>query len=139
MATNLTTLFQNIADAIRAKTGSSEKIVAENFPAAIAELSSGGVYLSGPLSASAKELVFPALVGKNVDSLAICAYTLNSLQTNCAISLTESSGTKWVSYYDGTKVVARGSWSWDKNTATATISQDIAATFQPDRYVAITY
>ena len=36
MATNLTTLFTNIANAIRAKTGSSEQIVAENFPTAIA-------------------------------------------------------------------------------------------------------
>lgn len=36
MATNLTTLFTNIANAIRAKTGSSAQIVAENFPTAIA-------------------------------------------------------------------------------------------------------
>ena len=38
MATNLTTLFKNIADAIRAKSGSSDQIVAENFPAAISQI-----------------------------------------------------------------------------------------------------
>ena len=41
MATNLTTLFTNIANAIRAKTGSSEQIVAENFPTAIAGITTG--------------------------------------------------------------------------------------------------
>lgn len=38
MATNLTTLFKNIADAIRDKTGSSEAIVAENFPTEIGKI-----------------------------------------------------------------------------------------------------
>lgn len=42
----LTSLFSDIADAIRAKTGNSGTIVADNFPTAIANIPSGGG--SGP-------------------------------------------------------------------------------------------
>lgn len=38
---NLTSLFTAIADAIRAKTGSAEPIVADNFPAEIANIPTG--------------------------------------------------------------------------------------------------
>lgn len=38
----LTSLFSDIADAIRAKTGNSGTIVADNFPTAIANIPSGG-------------------------------------------------------------------------------------------------
>ena len=38
---SLTTLFSDIADAIRAKTGSSATIVANNFPSAIASIPAG--------------------------------------------------------------------------------------------------
>ena len=41
--TTLTSLFSDIADAIRAKTGSSAAIVADNFPSAIAAISTGTV------------------------------------------------------------------------------------------------
>lgn len=40
--TTLTSLFTDIADAIRAKTGSSAAIVADDFPTAIASIPSGG-------------------------------------------------------------------------------------------------
>ena len=40
--TTLTSLFSDIADAIRAKTGDSGTIVADNFPTAIANIPSGG-------------------------------------------------------------------------------------------------
>lgn len=43
--TTLTSLFSDIADAIRSKTGNSETIIADNFPTAIATIPSGG---SGP-------------------------------------------------------------------------------------------
>lgn len=50
----LTSLFSDVADAIRAKTGSSETIVADDFPTAIANIpTSGGigeVTFSGSLS-----------------------------------------------------------------------------------------
>jgi len=39
---NLTSLFTDIADAIRAKTGSSDPIVADQFPEAIEGISGGG-------------------------------------------------------------------------------------------------
>lgn len=39
--TSLASLFSDIADAIRAKTGSSSTIVADNFPSAIAAISTG--------------------------------------------------------------------------------------------------
>jgi hypothetical protein len=38
----LASLFSDIADAIRAKTGGTESITADNFPSAIAEISTGG-------------------------------------------------------------------------------------------------
>lgn len=41
--TTLTSLFSDIADSIRAKTGSSADIVADNFPTEIAAIPSGGV------------------------------------------------------------------------------------------------
>lgn len=49
MATNLTTLFTNIANAIRVKTGGTEQIVAENFPTAITEMwgKSGTLRMAG--------------------------------------------------------------------------------------------
>ena len=40
--TTLTSLFSDIADAIRGKTGSSATIVADNFPTAIANIPTGG-------------------------------------------------------------------------------------------------
>jgi hypothetical protein len=40
--TNLASLFTAIADAIRAKTGGTETIVADNFPTAIAGIETGG-------------------------------------------------------------------------------------------------
>lgn len=40
---NLDSLFTGIADAIRSKTGGTDPIVADNFPAAIAAIESGGV------------------------------------------------------------------------------------------------
>lgn len=45
MATTLTTLFTNIANAIRLKTGGSAQIVAENFPAAIGAIPTGAQFL----------------------------------------------------------------------------------------------
>jgi len=39
----LTQLFTNIANAIRAKTGSSEQILAENFPTEIADITTGNL------------------------------------------------------------------------------------------------
>lgn len=42
MHSTLTSLFSDIADAIRAKTGSSETIVADDFPTAIANIPTGG-------------------------------------------------------------------------------------------------
>ena len=38
----LTSLFSDIADAIRAKTGSQATIVADDFPTAISNIPSGG-------------------------------------------------------------------------------------------------
>lgn len=40
--TTLTSLFTDIADAIREKTGDTENIVADEFPDAIADIPSGG-------------------------------------------------------------------------------------------------
>ena len=40
--TSLVSLFDDIADAIRAKTGGSASIVADNFPTEIANIPAGG-------------------------------------------------------------------------------------------------
>lgn len=68
----LTELFTNIANAIRAKTGSTEPIIAEDFPSAIEAIStssSGGVSLitttitDEQLEEWPSELTIPELIG----------------------------------------------------------------------------
>lgn len=45
----LNSLFTDIADAIREKTGSTEQIVADDFPEKIKELPTGGSSVAGTL------------------------------------------------------------------------------------------
>ena len=65
MATSLTTLFQQIANAIREKTGESATIQAANFPTAISNIQSGGaIAVSKNLPhGQVTSLTFPELVG----------------------------------------------------------------------------
>lgn len=61
--TTLSALFTAIANAIRAKTGGSANIVADNFPTAIAAISGGGDDIVTQLCNhdNTKDIVFPAV------------------------------------------------------------------------------
>jgi hypothetical protein len=62
----LTSLFGDIADAIRAKTGSSADIVADDFPTAISAISQSGTTISGGArvkSSFVPEVTFSTLTG----------------------------------------------------------------------------
>jgi hypothetical protein len=66
----LTELFTNIANAIRAKTGSTEPIIAEDFPSAIEAISGGSSEISMITTTIseedaqwASELIIPELIG----------------------------------------------------------------------------
>lgn len=60
--TTLTSLFNDIADAIREKTGGTDMIVADDFPQAISEIPTGASYI-GTL---AHGPTFIAIMGWNV-------------------------------------------------------------------------
>ena len=64
--TSLSELFAATADSIRSKTGSSEKIVANDFPAAIAAIETGGENLDAELEEQDEliEEIAAGLVGK---------------------------------------------------------------------------
>ena len=49
---SLASLFTDTANAIRAKTGSTDTIVADNFPTAIANIAVGPLYLGTPAHSS---------------------------------------------------------------------------------------
>ena len=62
--TSLASLFSDIADAIRAKTGDSAQIVADDFPTAIAAIPTGSVIPDGDnLSYGEAPLAGYAVVG----------------------------------------------------------------------------
>lgn len=56
--TNLSSLFTDIADAIRAKTGKTETIVADNFPAEIAVIETGDNMVSVTYSLGSGTLLY---------------------------------------------------------------------------------
>jgi hypothetical protein len=56
----LASLFSDIADAIRAKTGGSASITADNFPSEIASIPSGG-----GVPESFDDVLFPTEVNEN--------------------------------------------------------------------------
>lgn len=60
---SLTVLFTDIANAIRAKTGSADSIVADNFPAAIAAIPTGSTIPDGDNMGYGYAIVGNAMVG----------------------------------------------------------------------------
>ena len=83
--TSLASLFGDIADAIRAKTGSSAQIVADNFPASITAISSLRVVTaSKDLTSTTRNLVFNNLPGEPL--LFYCYYPGNISGTSARVS-----------------------------------------------------
>lgn len=80
MATHdtLTSLFTDIADAIRSKTKGTAKIVADNFPAEIAAIATGVPAASGSFTASSSTSVTISGLGFTTKKLMIIADTYNS-------------------------------------------------------------
>ena len=131
--TSLASLFTDIADAIRGKTGGTAALVADDFPTAIAGIPTG-LTLASPLTAkrsSATAIAFSSLQGKPEFFAVVAAG--NSIQ------LTSNGGRILVVIYDGTDVRGvyfyRGSsssigytvtqnfsYTWDAGTNTLTVT-----------------
>ena len=75
--TSLNELFSDIADAIRAKTGDSNDIIADNFPTAIAAIPSGGssdvIKVIGTTYYNSEDDVIAFTVSTGIDSAPIYA------------------------------------------------------------------
>lgn len=99
--TSLTSLFSDIADAIRAKTGSSATIVADNFPAAIANISAGTVATATQTISGSNSLTITFSVSGEPQAWAIMLTTAGSVY---------GSGYYVAAQYDGITVNA---WTKD--------------------------
>ena len=130
--TSLASLFTDIADAIRGKTGGTAALVADDFPTAIAGIPAG-LTLASPLTArrsSATAIAFSSLQGKPEFFAVVVA--------GGAIQLTSSALRTLAVIYDGTNVRGvyfyRGSssavayntttyfsYTWDADTNTLTV------------------
>lgn len=84
----LTGLFSDIADAIRAKTGGSSQIVADDFPTAIANILSGPARTSADLSASGATVTAPAGVYSTDASASVASGSATTPATTISSSPT---------------------------------------------------
>lgn len=140
--TSLPSLFTDIADAIREKTGDSGQIAAENFPAAISEIVTGLVFA-------------PLVTAERTGTLTVRAtgleaepkfFVLFASGTNLSISTNNQYRTAFV-LFDGTNLygacmqyVREGNayWqifntytkAWDATTNTLTITAPTGKQFQ---------
>ena len=114
----LTSLFSDIADAIRAKTGETNTIIADNFPTAIAAIPTGGggpsnvSYFSGYTiyDSTTEEITWSINTGKN--SAPMYALIVIRFSTNMYIVQVGSS----TAYHPSTDP------TWDVGTVTVTQS-----------------
>lgn len=88
----LTSLFSDIADAIRGKTGSSETIVADDFPTAIANIPTGG----GGGGGGATEYVCPSRASPGGESV----FFLSDIGLSASDFLNDSHTIMWVEWTD---------------------------------------
>lgn len=102
----LTSLFSDIADAIRGKTGSSAAIVADNFPTAIASIPTGGSATIQPLSVTANgTYTAPSGVDGyspitvNVPKNAVTTTEVPN-STGTALYINSTGGSSWVRPFD---------------------------------------
>ena len=84
----LTGLFSDIADAIRAKTGGSSQIVADDFPTAIANILSGPARTSADLEASGATVTAPAGVYSSDASKSVASGSATTPATTISSSPT---------------------------------------------------
>ena len=86
----LTGLFSDIADAIRAKTGGSSQIVADDFPTAIANILSGPARTSADLEVSGATVTAPAGVYSSDASKSVASGSATTPATTISSSPTIS-------------------------------------------------
>ena len=84
----LTGLFSDIADAIRAKTGGSSQIVADDFPTAIANILSGPARTSADLEVSGATVTAPAGVYSSDASKSVASGSATTPATTISSSPT---------------------------------------------------
>ena len=126
----LPSLFSDIADAIRAKTGDSAQIVADDFPTAIAGISAGSAFAT-PVTATrtnATTISFSNLEGEP-KFFVMTAPDFTNNASSYVVALVVYNGT---TVYGGTIYYRsdQGSWqllttytkSWNNNTKTLTIT-----------------
>lgn len=116
----LTTLFSNIATAIRSKTGETGQIPAANFPAAISNIS-GATFGHTSITGGGRTLTIPALVGKNnvcVAFMGAGGETSGLCCLNFAVSVSEGynsafliAGSEYTAYAQGTWNAATGTYT----------------------------
>ena len=150
--TSLTSLFSDIADAIRAKTGGSSAIVADDFPTAIAAIQAGLTFASpvtaqrtnnlninfSNLAAEPKFFVLFASASSGVDITSTgnsrtVFVQYDGTNTKGAYMLwTKNSNTAWT-------VVTTYSYSWDSTTNTLTITAPSGRQFQSSHDYTLLY
>lgn len=141
--TSLASLFSDIADAIRAKTGGSSQIVADNFPTAIAAIQAGLTFAS-PITATRRNnlnIDFPNLAAEPKFFVLFASHS-----SGISITTTGNSRTVFVQY-DGANtkgaymvwtkgsntawtILTTYSYSWDSTTNTLTITAPSGRQFQ---------
>lgn len=147
-------LFTAIADAIRAKKGTSSTISAQNFPSQIASIESANYATkSVTLGSSNASISFPDLLGSPKFFVAILnqsssIYTSSSNPTILAVYKTGTGSTKYaLSMYQGSTTTkpataARTSsylaYSYDSGTSTLTITSS-RTTSTPGSFADATY
>ncbi len=99
--TSLASLFSDIADAIRAKTGGTAALVADNFPTAIGAIPSlRTATASKTLSTTSRNLAFSGLPAK--PKLFYCWYASSIVGTTAYVSSVFYDGTSTLGYYNST-------------------------------------
>lgn len=131
----LTTLFGNIANAIRAKGGTSGNIQAANFPAAISQLSgaefghSAGTPSKNPSSSSTNNCVtIPDLIGKKNVAIILDAGVSGLTPYAFTVAAAGYFANSDVNYstcvaVDGTTVTLPRGSEWDSATGRFTVYQ----------------
>lgn len=114
----LTSLFSNIASAIRAKTGNTAQISAANFPSAIANIPEGTTVATGSIAATAKSVTIPQAVGK--ENIALIQVG-NTTQTTLILSCYYTPSSQHLQYKDSSNIkTSADSLTWNSAAGTLT-------------------